>query len=97
MYTRIYIWLVFDHTDAGQFPCDYNLVRDKVKNCEVYIAMVALDQVKKGHHLFHRNKKVIFWSVVQKMLQEMAEVCSKSTFDIEDIFSEDNPEYLTQF
>ena len=32
-----------------------------------------------------------------KMLQEMAKVCSKSTFDIEDIFSEDNPEYLTQF
>ena len=31
------------------------------------------------------------------MLQEMAEVCSKSTFDIEHIFSEVNPEYLTQF
>ena len=27
----------------------------------------------------------------------MAEVCLKSTFDIEDIFSEANPEYLTQF
>ena len=32
-----------------------------------------------------------------KMLQEMAEVCSNSTFVIEDIFSEANPEYLTQF
>ena len=31
------------------------------------------------------------------MLQEMAEVFLKSTFDIEDIFSEANPEYLTQF
>ena len=27
----------------------------------------------------------------------MAEVCSKSTFNLADIFSEDNPENITQF
>ena len=32
-----------------------------------------------------------------KMLQDMANLCLNSTFDIDDILSEDNPEVLTQF